>query len=171
MPKALPHQEIGARFLSDRKAALLADAPRVGKTGSAILAADDILAQRILTITTASGRAVWDHGVKHWSTYDRTKAVLYEGALTAKHLDAVVEINAEERWVRAQPRREVFAIVGHEPNLGILASWLTSGSKSGDIEFRKGGAALLVFSRRPRKGEGKLRWLMGPKELATIGGK
>ena len=74
-----------------------------------------------------------------------------------------------ERWVREQPRREVFAIVGHEPNLGILASWLTSGSKSGDIEFRKGGAALLVFSRRPRKGEGTLRWLMGPKELATIG--
>ena len=120
MPKALPHQEIGARFLSDRKAALLADAPRVGKTGSAILAADDILAQRILTITTASGRAVWDHGVKHWSTYDRTKAVLYEGALTAKHLDADVLIEPER-----PPHTPVL-----RPSISSISSWAGTPSES-----------------------------------------
>ena len=76
-----------------------------------------------------------------------------------------------ERWMRQQPRHDLVAAVGHEPNLGILASWLTSGTRSPNIEFRKGGACLIAFGRRARKGEGALRWLMGPKELAVIGGR
>ncbi len=78
--EALPHQLVGARFLSDRNYALLADAPRVGKTGAAILAADDILASRILVITTASGRPVWTRGFKDWSAYDLPTRAVY-GAL------------------------------------------------------------------------------------------
>jgi SNF2 family DNA or RNA helicase len=78
--EALPHQLVGARFLSDRNYALLADAPRVGKTGAAILAADDVLASRILVITTASGRPVWTRGFKNWSAYDLPTRAVY-GAL------------------------------------------------------------------------------------------
>lgn len=74
-----------------------------------------------------------------------------------------------ERWMREQPRYNVLAIVGHEPNLGILASWLTAGTRSANIDFKKGGAALVVFGRRPKKADGSLRWLLGPKELAKIG--
>ena len=77
MPKMtpLPHQLEGAAFLAERHAALLADAPRVGKTGTAILAADDILAQSILVVTTASGRPVWVRGFRDWSGFDvRTEA-------------------------------------------------------------------------------------------------
>lgn len=78
MPKmtALPHQLEGAAFLAERQAALLADAPRVGKTGTAIIAADDILAAKILVVTTASGRPVWVRGFRDWSGFDlRTEAV------------------------------------------------------------------------------------------------
>jgi phosphohistidine phosphatase len=74
-----------------------------------------------------------------------------------------------ERWMREQPRRDVVAAVGHEPNLGVLATWLTSGSREASLEFRKGGACLIAFGRRPKKGGGMLRWLLGPKELARIG--
>ena len=76
-----------------------------------------------------------------------------------------------ERWMREQPRYDTVIACGHEPNLGILASWLTAGSHMPNIEFRKGGACLLIFGRRPKKAEGTLRWLMGPKELAALGAK
>lgn len=77
--EALPHQIAGARFLSDRNYALLADSPRVGKTGTAILAADDIFASRVLVITTASGRPVWVRGFKDWSMYDLPTRAVYGG--------------------------------------------------------------------------------------------
>lgn len=84
---ALPHQIAGAKFLADRKHALLADAPRVGKTGAAIIAADYILAQRILVITTASGRPVWRRGFDTWSRFDLRTAVA-QSTLTQEHLTA-----------------------------------------------------------------------------------
>jgi SNF2 family DNA or RNA helicase len=66
-----PHQIAGAKFLADREFAILADAPRVGKTGTSIMAADVVLAESILVITTASGRAVWRKGFSDWSAFDR----------------------------------------------------------------------------------------------------
>jgi hypothetical protein len=68
----LPTQLSGALFLATRKTALLADEPRVGKTGTAILAADYILAQSILVVTTASGRTVWKRGFAEWQAFDRS---------------------------------------------------------------------------------------------------
>jgi SWI/SNF-related matrix-associated actin-dependent regulator 1 of chromatin subfamily A len=59
MPTPFPHQIEGARFLASRNAALLADDPRVGKTGAAIMACDYVLARKILVVTTASGRPNW----------------------------------------------------------------------------------------------------------------
>jgi SWI/SNF-related matrix-associated actin-dependent regulator of chromatin subfamily A-like protein 1 len=84
---ALPHQITGAKFLADRKTALLADAPRVGKTGAAIIAADYILARRILVITTASGRPVWRRGFDTWSRF-RLRTAVAQSTLTQEHLDA-----------------------------------------------------------------------------------
>lgn len=77
--------------------------------------------------------------------------------------------NAFERWLRTQPPRDVLVIVGHEPHLGALASWFATGSRTGDIEFKKAGACLLAFSGAPVKGGGALRWMKGPKELAALG--
>lgn len=68
-----PHQIEGARWLSSQQHALLADAPRVGKTGTAIMAADDRLEDSILVVTTASGRPVWRRAFKQWSTFRRDK--------------------------------------------------------------------------------------------------
>ena len=45
----------GALFLAKTGRALLADEPRVGKTGAAILAADYELAEKLLIVTTTSG--------------------------------------------------------------------------------------------------------------------
>ncbi|MCY0148346.1 SNF2-related protein [Hoeflea sp. G2-23] len=66
-----PTQLSGAHFLASRNHALLADEPRCGKTGTAIMAADYIMATSILVITTASGRGVWLKGFSDWSVFDR----------------------------------------------------------------------------------------------------
>lgn len=72
----MPTQLEGAKFLAQRHRALLADEPRVGKTGAAIIAADMILAKKIDVITTASGRAVWRRGFDTWSKMGRTVAIV-----------------------------------------------------------------------------------------------
>lgn len=72
----LPTQITGAKFLADGRARLLADAPRVGKTGAAIMASDYIFARRILVVTTASGRAVWKRGFGQWSIFPRRVEIL-----------------------------------------------------------------------------------------------
>lgn len=71
-----PSQISGAVFLAGKASALLADEPRVGKTGAAIMACDLTLAQSILVVTTASGRAVWRRAFGDWSQFPRTVSVL-----------------------------------------------------------------------------------------------
>src|SRR5690606_38161972 len=75
-----PTQISGARFLSARRNALLADAPRVGKTGAAIMACDDNLESSILVVTTASGRAVWERAWRDWSPFGRSVQVMEKAA-------------------------------------------------------------------------------------------
>lgn len=72
----MPTQLSGAKFLASRDYALLADLPRVGKTGSAVIAADYILAEKILVVTTASGRGVWKRGLPSWSAFPRPVQML-----------------------------------------------------------------------------------------------
>lgn len=72
----LPTQLSGAKFLAERKHALLADSPRVGKTGAAIIGADYIFARTILVVTTASGRSVWQRAFPVWSKYPRNVQVI-----------------------------------------------------------------------------------------------
>lgn len=85
----LPTQLSGAEFLANRKCAwfhsdashaLLADEPRVGKTGSAILAADYNLDNTILVVTTASGRPVWRRAFDLWSPFERGVQVITRAA-------------------------------------------------------------------------------------------
>jgi len=75
MTKMTPfaHQLTGAEHLAKSPTALLADEPRVGKTGAAILAADKLKLNTILVITTASGRAVWEKAFRDWSPARRAK--------------------------------------------------------------------------------------------------
>jgi len=76
VPTPFPVQIEGARFLSNRRHALLADDPRVGKTGSAIMACDDTLAETTLTVTTASGRPVWARAWPEWSAFSLPSVIM-----------------------------------------------------------------------------------------------
>lgn len=94
MPTPFPTQIAGAAFLSARKNALLADSPRCGKTGTAILAADDCMDETVLTITTASGVPVWNRAWGQWSAYKRPLQIVGKGfKLDARKPMAMVSWN------------------------------------------------------------------------------
>lgn len=85
----LPTQLSGALFLAANNNALLADEPRVGKTGTAIIAADYNLEDTILIVTTASGRPVWRRAIKQWSAFPRKVRVLTKPPHADETLDGV----------------------------------------------------------------------------------
>jgi len=61
-------------------------------------------------------------------------------------------------------------LVGHQPDLGELASHLLTGS-SGVValDFKKGGAAAIAVASLPPRAAGVLLWFMAPKQLRAIG--
>ncbi|HEY2855062.1 MAG TPA: histidine phosphatase family protein [Gemmatimonadaceae bacterium] len=63
------------------------------------------------------------------------------------------------------------AVVGHEPHLSGLVTWLMTGQKDSRLELKKGGACLLSFDRAPAAGEATMRWLLTPGQLRDLSGR
>lgn len=66
-----PFQRVGAKWLSERKKALLADEPGLGKTAQAIAAADLVQAKRILVLCPAIARMNWVFELEKFSQMKR----------------------------------------------------------------------------------------------------
>jgi phosphohistidine phosphatase len=73
------------------------------------------------------------------------------------------------RWIAKQPADAVVAVVGHEPHLSKLTTWLMSGVEAEQVSIKKGGASLLDFSKKPAAGGGTLEWLLTPAQLRSLG--
>ncbi len=73
------------------------------------------------------------------------------------------------RWVQGQAADATVALVGHEPQLGLLVSWLLSGEQRSFVKFRKGGACLLEFVRSVKAGRATLLWMLSPRALRKLG--
>jgi phosphohistidine phosphatase len=87
-------------------------------------------------------------------------------------LEALVPDAALEaclRWLEPLWDAEVVAVVGHEPHLSVLVTWLISGRDDSRVERKKGGAALVGFDGRARAGGGMLRWLLTARQLRDVG--
>ena len=63
-------------------------------------------------------------------------------------------------------RHRRLAFVGHEPDLGELAAKLLGAR--GNIEFKKGGVALIDVNGATPGGPGTLRWMLTPKALRAL---
>jgi phosphohistidine phosphatase len=72
------------------------------------------------------------------------------------------------RWLEAQPPDNTVALVGHEPDLSHLTSWLLSGNGASFVTLRKGGCALIEFDGKPAAGRGVLAWLLQPGQLRKL---
>ena len=71
-------------------------------------------------------------------------------------------------WLRKQRSAEVVAVVGHEPHLGGLATWLMTSNDESRVRFGKGGATLLEFEGRPTAGAAVLQWALTPALLRRL---
>ena len=68
-------------------------------------------------------------------------------------------------WCAGLGDAKVVAVVGHEPHLGTLVTWLLSGGNQSRIRLKKGGACLLEFDSRPQRVSGILNWLLTPRQM------
>lgn len=84
-------------------------------------------------------------------------------ALTPEHMS-----EALLPFLSALPPDAAVAVVGHEPHLGRLVTWLMTGSAESHVMFKKGGACLLDLGVRPSAGSAIMQWLLTPGQLRVI---
>jgi len=73
------------------------------------------------------------------------------------------------RWLRQQ-KPETIAVVGHEPSISLILSWLLTGGERRIYSFRKGGAALVEFPGEVGAGTATLLWAVAPGQLRGLAG-
>ena len=79
-------------------------------------------------------------------------------------------VKAVLQWLQGQPADATIAVVGHEPQLGMLISHLLAGErKRAFVEVRKGSAALLEFPEQVKAGGAVLQWMLKPGQLRDLG--
>ena len=69
-----------------------------------------------------------------------------------------------------QPETCVLCI-GHEPQLGMAASFMLSGRATASFPMKKAGACLIELSLPVKSGRGVLRWWLTPSQLRSMGRK
>jgi phosphohistidine phosphatase len=106
---------------------------------------------------------------------------------TAEILHEEVDWPKPEPWSELEPDRspaqtvlslaphveaDRVALVGHEPNLSEVVSYLLAGDdgRGVDIELKKAGAASLGVDGVPGPGTAWLRWLVSPRILRQMAG-
>jgi phosphohistidine phosphatase len=72
-------------------------------------------------------------------------------------------------WLRRQTV-ETVAVVGHEPSISLIVSWLLTGTEKRIFSFRKGGACLLEFAGEVGAGTASLLWALTPALLRDLAG-
>jgi phosphohistidine phosphatase len=94
----------------------------------------------------------------------------FEGKVTT--FDPLANGHTPEEVIRTLPRRTaVLALVGHQPSLGELASYLLTGSQGlVPLPFKKGGVAAITLASIPPRVPGTLEWFLTPKQLRAIAG-
>ncbi len=72
------------------------------------------------------------------------------------------------KWMKSQNfRGQNFAIVGHEPNLSLLVTYLLAGNEYAFLEFKKSGILCLEVDMLKSLGpsSAQLQWFVAPKML------
>jgi phosphohistidine phosphatase len=59
-------------------------------------------------------------------------------------------------------------LVGHQPDLSELASYLLTGHRNLNIEFKKGAVCAIEVTSIPPRGPGLLLWHATPKQLRQV---
>lgn len=71
-------------------------------------------------------------------------------------------------WLNSKSELSTVAVVGHEPHLGELVTWLIGGNQGSNVEFKKGGACLLRIDEEVDAGSAVLLWHLTPAQLRGL---
>ena len=63
---------------------------------------------------------------------------------------------------------DTVCIVGHEPNISFLASYLLTGEDASFLQFKKAGACAIEFYSELNIGHCQLKWHLMPKHLRKL---
>jgi len=86
-----------------------------------------------------------------------------------EELAAAAEMAALLAALRPYRRVQALALVGHQPDLGHLASQVMTGSPDlCPLPFKKGGVACLELPSPRGNLRGELAWFMTPKQLRAL---
>lgn len=130
-----PYQAAGRDWLAARDKALLADAPRVGKTPQAILAAAKAGARSALVLTPAVAVLQWRTEWKRWGgpgkpevySHEKARALFTEGYFTDKRYDVfIVDECHKARNPNAAVTKMIYGKEGLSWKSG--ATWALSGT-------------------------------------------
>ena len=87
-----------------------------------------------------------------------------------EELAAGAEIGALLAAIRSHRQVEALVLVGHQPDLGYLASQIMTGSADlCPLPFKKGGTACFTIPNPRGNLRGELEWFMTPKQLRALG--
>ena len=95
--------------------------------------------------------------------YEKGEPVTVESLSPGQHPPAFAT------WLSGQRQHKAVAIVGHEPGLGAIVSWLAAGNERSFLDLGKGGACLLDLGDRVAAGEAMLLWVLRPSQLRALG--
>ncbi len=71
------------------------------------------------------------------------------------------------RWLGRHREHDVVAVVGHDPHVSILATWLITGVAEPRVQFKKGGCMALEIPDQV-EGGATLLWAMAPAHLRRL---
>jgi phosphohistidine phosphatase len=72
-------------------------------------------------------------------------------------------------WLREQTAEEVM-VVGHMPDVAWAVAFLVGGRGGVELAFRKCAVCCLSFDAAPAQGDGRLEWLLQPRQLRLLAG-
>ncbi len=77
---------------------------------------------------------------------------------------------AVARSLGDQQAGAVLALVGHEPDLSDLCTWLCAGVSRPILDLKKGAACLLALDEGVGPGRARLRWALPPRAARRLRG-
>jgi phosphohistidine phosphatase len=122
------------------------------------------LAPRVDLVLSSPLRRAWQTAEILFAKADWPEPIRFDELEPARPPGQVVEALQPHAGV------ESLALVGHEPSLHELASYLLTGDPgSVRLTFKKGGVACLAFAEAPRAAAGELEWVVPPRFLRELG--
>jgi phosphohistidine phosphatase len=89
-----------------------------------------------------------------------------------RSVDELLPVASPEKMIgllHDLPMGSFVVCVGHEPQLGMIASMLLTGRSSSAFPLKKAGACLVELRLPVKPGGGRLVWWLTPTQLRTIG--